>query len=143
MNKKSGFSLIEVLIAMTIIGILSSVVGLSVVGHLRKAKIQAATSQIKTFQTALQMYQAAHGMIPSTAQGLEALCVATRIPPLPKDFPAEGYLASRKLPLDPWGKPYVYLVPGRRSEPYEIISYGADGEAGGTGESADISSGDM
>ncbi len=141
MNRKNGFTLIEILIAMTIIGILSGVVGLSVAGHLRKAKLEAARSQIKTFQTALQMYKAAHAQYPSTAQGLEALCVAPTIPPLPKDYPPEGYLESRKLPADPWGNPYVYLVPGRKSEQYEIISYGSDGEEGGTGEAADLSSG--
>ena len=141
MNRKSGFTLIEVLIAMTIIGILSAVVGLSVGGYLRKAKLEAARSQIKTFQTALQMYKAAHGQIPTTSQGLEALCVEPSIPPLPKEYPPEGYLESRKLPADPWGTPYVYLVPGRKGEPYEIITYGSDGEEGGTGESADISSG--
>ena len=141
MNHKSGFTLIEILIAMTIIGILSGVVGLSVSGYLRKAKLEAARTQIKTFQTALQMYKAAHAQFPSTAQGLEALCVAPVIPPIPRDYPPEGYLESRKLPNDPWGNPYVYLVPGRKNEPCEIISYGSDGEEGGVGEAADISSG--
>ena len=141
MNHKSGFTLIEILIAMTIIGILSGVVGLSVSGYLRKAKLEAARTQIKTFQTALQMYKAAHAQFPSTAQGLEALCVAPVIPSIPRDYPPEGYLESRKLPNDPWGNPYVYLVPGRKNEPYEIISYGSDGEEGGVGEAADISSG--
>lgn len=140
MNKRSGFTLIEILIAMTIIGILSGVVGLSVAGYLRKAKLEATRAQIKTFQTALQMYKAAHAQFPSTSQGLEALCVAPSIPPQPKDYPAEGYLESRNLPKDPWGNPYVYLVPGRKGEPYEILSYGADGEEGGASEAADISS---
>jgi len=143
MKRRNGFTLIEILIAMTIIGILSSVVGLSVAGYLRKAKLEAARSQIKTFQTALQMYKAAHAQIPTTAQGLGALCIAPTIPPTPRDYPPEGYLESRNLPNDPWGNPYIYLVPGRRGEPYEIISYGADGEEGGTGEAADISSGQM
>lgn len=140
MHRKSGFTLIEVLIAITIIGILSSVVGLSVAGYLRKAKLEAARAQIKTFQTALQMYKAAHAQFPTTAQGLEALCVAPVLPPVPREYPPEGYLESRNLPRDPWGNPYIYLVPGRRGEACEIISYGADGEEGGTGEAADISS---
>lgn len=141
MTRKDGFTLLEILIALTIIGILSGVVGLSVSGYLRKAKLEAARSQIKTFQVALQMYKAAQGQLPGTAQGLEALCVQPTIPPLPKDYPPEGYLESRTLPKDPWLNPYVYLVPGRRGEPFEIVSYGADGEEGGTGEAADISSG--
>jgi general secretion pathway protein G len=140
MNKKSGFTLIEILIAMTIIGILSGVVGLSVSGYLRKAKLEAARAQIKTFQTALQMYKAAHAQFPTMSQGLESLCEASAIPPVPKDYPAEGYLESRNLPKDPWGNPFIYVVPGRKGEPYEIVTYGADGEEGGTGEAADISS---
>ena len=143
MKRTGGFTLIEILIAMTIIGILSSVVGLSVASYLRKAKLEAARSQIKTFQTALQMYKAAHANYPTTSQGLEALCQAPAIPPVPADYPPEGYLESRNLPKDPWGNAYIYLVPGRRAEPFEIISYGADGEEGGTGEAADISSGQM
>lgn len=140
MNKRSGFTLIEILIAMTIIGILSGVVGLSVAGHLRKAKQEAARAQIKTFQTALQMYKAAHAQVPTMSQGLEALCGAPVVPPVPRDYPPEGYLESRNLPGDPWGNPFVYLVPGRKGEPYEILSYGADGDEGGVGEAADISS---
>jgi general secretion pathway protein G len=140
MNKRSGFTLIEILIAMTIIGILSGVVGLSVAGHLRKAKLEAGKAQIRTFQTALQMFKAAHAQFPSTAQGLEALCGVPAISPIPKDYPPEGYLESRNLPKDPWGNSYIYLVPGRKGEPYEIVSYGADGDEGGSGEAADISS---
>jgi general secretion pathway protein G len=140
MNRRSGFTLIEILIAMTIIGILSGVVGLSVAGYLRKAKLEATRAQIKTFQTALQMYKAAHAQVPTMSQGLEALCVTPAVPPVPKDYPPEGYLESRNLPKDPWGNPYVYVVPGRKGEPYEILSYGADGDEGGAGEAADISS---
>lgn len=140
MHQKSGFTLLEILIAIVIISILSGTVGLSLYQYVRKAKIEAARSQIKTFQTALQMYRAAHGQVPSQEQGLEALCVAPTVGTIPKDYPAEGYLESRVLPKDPWGNPYVYLVPGRGGEPYEILCYGSDGEEGGTGEAADIAS---
>lgn len=140
MHRKSRFTFLEILVAMLIISILSGVVGLSIYQYVKKAKVEAAKSQIKTFQTALQVYRAAHGQLPSQAQGLEALCAPPSIAPIPKDYPAEGYLDSRNLPKDPWGNPYVYLIPGRKGEPYEIICYGSDGEEGGAGEAADLTS---
>ena len=140
MNRKSGFTFMEILIAMLIISILSGVVGLSLYQWLRRAKVEAARSQIKTFQTALQMYRADQGRLPTQEQGLEALCAAPTSDPAPKQYPPEGYLESRVVPKDPWGNPYVYVVPGRHGEPYEILSYGSDGEEGGSGEATDITS---
>jgi general secretion pathway protein G len=140
MYRKSGFTLLEILIAIVIISILSGTVGLSLYQFVRKAKIEATRSQVKTFQTAIQMYRTAHSQVPTQAQGLEALCTRPETGPIPEDYPAEGYLESRNLPDDPWGNPYVYLAPGRENEPFEIISYGSDGEEGGTGEAGDITS---
>lgn len=140
MNKKSGFTFLEILIAMLIVSILSGVVGLSLYQYVRKAKIESARAQIKTLQTALQMYRAAHGQLPNQAQGLEALCVVPTVEPIPENYPEEGYLERRTVPDDPWGRPYVYLIPGRNNEVFEILCYGSDGEEGGTGESADITS---
>jgi general secretion pathway protein G len=140
MNRKSGFTFLEILIAMLIVSILSGVVGLSLYQYVRKAKREAARAQVKTFQAALQMYRAAHGQLPTQAQGLEALCEAPTLPPVPREYPAEGYLESRRLPADPWGTPYVYLIPGRRGEVFEVLSYGSDGEEGGAADAADISS---
>lgn len=139
-RQRNGFTLLEILIAVVIISILSGTVALSLYQYVKKAKVEAARSQIKTFQTALQMYRAANGQIPSQAQGLEALCTPPTSGVIPKDYPPEGYLESRVLPNDPWGNPYVYLAPGRRGELFEIISYGSDGEEGGAGEAADITS---
>jgi general secretion pathway protein G len=140
MQRKSGFTLLEILIAIVIISILSGTVGLSLYQYVRKAKVEAARAQIKTFQTAVQMYRAAHGQVPTQAQGLEALCIRPESAPVPENYPEEGYLESRNLPKDPWGNPYVYLAPGRKQEPCEIMSYGSDGEEGGTGEAVDITS---
>jgi general secretion pathway protein G len=140
MKEKSGFTFLEILIAMLIISILSGVVGLSLFQHVRRAKVEAARAQIKTLQTALQMYRAAHGQLPTQEQGLEALCVAPTTAPIPENYPEEGYLERRTLPDDPWGRPYVYLIPGRENEVFEIVSYGSDGEEGGTGEASDITS---
>jgi len=80
---------------------------------------------------------------PAQDQGLKALCVKPASPPVPEKYPAEGYLESRKVPKDPWGHDYIYLSPGRNREPYEIISYGRDGEPGGKDDAADISSTDL
>jgi general secretion pathway protein G len=140
MKDKSGFTFLEILIAMLIISILSGVVGLSLYQYVRKAKVEAARAQIKTLQTALQMYRVAHGQLPTQEQGLAALCMPPTSAPVPENYPEEGYLERRTVPDDPWGRPYVYLIPGRNNEAFEILCYGGDGEEGGTGEATDISS---
>lgn len=134
-----GFTFLEILIALLIVSILSGVVGLSLYQHVRKAKIEAARTQIKTFQSALQIYRAEQGRFPTQDQGLQALCTRPESAPVPPQYPEEGYLESRRVPRDPWGRDYIYLVPGRNNEPYEIISYGSDGDVDGEGEAADIS----
>lgn len=140
---RGGFTFLEVIIAMLIISILSGVVGLSLYRHVRKAKVEAARTQIKTFQTALQLYRTEQSVLPTEEQGLEALCARPAAPPVPESYPPEGYLESRRLPSDPWGNPYVYLAPGRSGDPFEIISYGSDGQPGGEDEAADLSSADL
>ena len=139
-NTRSGFTFLEVLIAMLIVSILGGVVGLSLYQYVRKAKVEAARAQIKTFQTALQVYRTEQGRFPTQEQGLLALCVKPAGDPVPATYPDEAYLDSREVPKDPWGHDYVYLSPGRNGEPYEIIAYGSDGEPGGEGEAADLSS---
>jgi general secretion pathway protein G len=140
---KNGFTLIEILVVVLIISILAGIVGLSVLRHPGEAKVKAAQIQIKQFKSALQIYRMEQNQYPTQEQGLKALCVKPSVPPLPEKYPEEGYLQSLKLPKDPWNHDYIYLVPGRNQEPYEIISYGSDGEPAGTGEAADISSSDL
>lgn len=140
---RNGFTLIEILVVVLIISILAGVVGLSVLRHPGEAKATAATLQLKTFKNALQIYRMEQNRYPSQEQGLAALCVKPTTPPIPEKYPAEGYLESGKLPKDPWRHEYIYLAPGRNQEPYEIISYGSDGEPGGTDAAADISSSDL
>ena len=135
-----GFTLLEILVVVMIITILATVVGVSVARHPGEAKVTAATAQIRAFQSALQLYRMEQSVFPTQQQGLMALCRKPDTSPVPERYPDEGYLQSRNLPADPWGNQYVYLIPGPDGEPYEIITYGAGGEPGGSGEAADISS---
>ncbi len=142
-NHSGGFTLIEILVVVLIISILAGIVGVGVLRHPGAAKVTAAKLQIKTFKNALQLYKMEQNRFPTQVQGLEALCVKPSVAPMPESYPDDGYLDSRNLPKDPWGRPYIYIVPGRSNEPYEIISYGSDREPGGTDDAADISSSDL
>jgi len=143
MNRRAGFTLLEILVVVMIITILATIVGVSVSRRPGETRMMAAKVQIEAFRTALDLYRMDQGMFPSQEQGLKALCEKPTISPIPDKYPDEPYLRSRKVPLDPWKHDYVYLVPGSKGEKYEIISYGADGEQGGEGEKADISSEDL
>ncbi len=140
---RSGFTLIEILIVIIIISILAGVVSVNVLRKPGEARVSAARLQIKQLQTAVQLYKTEQGRVPTQEQGLEALVGKPVTEPLPRQYPAEGYLESRKLPKDPWNNEYIYLVPGRAGELFEIISYGSDGEPGGEGEAADLSSSEL
>ncbi len=140
-SARAGFSLVEVLVAITIMVVLSSVVGVVFLREPGRARQAAARAQIERFQLALQMYANDNGMLPTERQGLEALVRQPEIAPFPPNYPERGgYLDTTRLPLDPWGNPFDYRVPGRDGQPYEIISYGRDGLPGGEGEDAEISS---
>ena len=140
---KNGFTLIEILVVVLIISILAGIVGLSVLRHPGEAKVTAAKLQIKTLKSALQLYRMEQNRYPTQEQGLKALCVKPSVAPVPEKYPAEGYLENTRLPKDPWNHDYIFISPGRNQEPYEIISYGSDGEPGGTGDAADLFSSDL
>ena len=133
-HAQRGFTLVEMLVVITIIGLIMSLVGPRVLNYLGESKVKAARIQIQSFSSALDLFYLDAGRYPSSWEGLTALVK-----------PAAGltawngpYLKGGSLPNDPWGKPYVYRSPGERSA-YEIVSYGADGQEGGTGTAADIS----
>jgi general secretion pathway protein G len=128
-----GFTLVEILVVITIIGLIMSLVGPRVLNYLSDSKVKAAKIQIQSFTSALELFYLDAGRYPSTSEGLTALVKSTG------GLSAWNgpYLKGGQLPNDPWGKPYIYRSPGERS-PYEITSYGADGVEGGTGPSADI-----
>ncbi len=139
----AGFTLIEILVVVLIISILAGIVGVSVLRRPGEARVSAARLQLKTFKSALQLYRMEQGRYPTQAQGLDALCVKPAADPVPELYPEDGYLDSRRLPNDPWSHPYLYLVPGRAGEAYEVLSYGSDGEPGGEGDAADLSTSDL
>jgi general secretion pathway protein G len=136
-----GFTLIEVLVVLVIVMGLAGIVSLNVVRHQAESKVKTAQLQISQLEQALQSFYLDHGRYPTQAQGLQALVT----PPagLADSFPEGGYLARPRVPVDPWGQPYIYLIPGRQGERFEILSYGSDREPGGTGHGADISSRDL
>ena len=142
-SSRAGFTLAEVLIAVTIVVILGAVVGLNVLDLPQKGCVGAARQQLETFKTALAMYAADNGLVPTAEQGLAALVAAPERPPLPANFPPRGYLEKTSVPLDPWGREYAYLAPGRAGEPFEVVCYGSDGEEGGAGYAADLSTSDQ
>lgn len=143
LNRVQGFTLIEILVVLVIIMSLAGIVGVNVIRHQAESRVKSAILQIGQLESALQTYFVEQGRYPTQAQGLEALVRRPTVDPVPPQYPEGGYLAKTRLPLDPWGNPYVYVAPGRNREPYEIISYGSDGEPGGAGHAADISSSNL
>jgi len=139
---RAGFTLIEIMVVVFIIGILLAIVAPKIVGRTDQARVIKAKADIKNFETALKLFKIDNGFYPSTEQGLEALISAPTTGKIPKNYKEGGYLEKKKITPDPWGNPYVYISPGLQDD-YDIISYGADGEPGGEGYDADISSSDI
>lgn len=132
---QSGFSLVEILVVLVIMGLLISIVAPTVLNRADDARIQKAQADFKAIETALKIYRLDNYVYPTTEQGLEALVSASSIDPTPRNFKDGGYLAE--LPLDPWGRPYLYLSPGENAE-IDIYTLGADGLSGGDDQNADI-----
>jgi general secretion pathway protein G len=134
-KSERGFSLIELIVVLVILGLLAAIVGPNIYNKLAKGKVQIAKIQIKEFEGALQLFSFDVGRFPTSAEGLDALLHN------PGNLEAwKGpYLAKAELPNDPWGKPYVYRCPGQHGD-YDLFSYGPDGVEGGEGENADVAS---
>ena len=142
-DRRSGFTLLEILVVVLIITILATIVGINVMHEPGRARVAATKSKIATFRTALQLYSMDNGRLPTQEQGLGALCIKPTTAPVPQSYREGGYLETPNLPRDAWGREFVYMVPGPNGLPYVVLSYGADGEPGGVGEAADISNADM
>ena len=132
---QGGFTLIEILVVVVILGILASIIIPKIMTRPEEAKRTKAKMDIKAIETALNLYRLDNDVYPSTEQGLEALVTKPTTGVIPRNWKEEGYLD--KVPKDPWGYPYVYLSPGLNKE-FDLESYGADGVDGGEGKDADI-----
>jgi general secretion pathway protein G len=126
-NKQRGFTLLEVMVVIVIIGLLGSVVVQNLMGNMDTAKIQKAVQDINALETSLSMYKMDNYKYPSTEQGLDALVEETDVEPLPRRFPNGGYV--KRLPDDPWGNEYQLLNPGENGD-IDIFTMGPDGEPG-------------
>jgi general secretion pathway protein G len=136
-SSQRGFTLIEIMVVVLIIGVLAALVAPRVLSRPDEARAVAAKQDIATVMQALKLYRLDNLKYPTTEQGLAALVGKPTSGPLPPNWKAGGYL--ERLPNDPWGHPYQYLNPGLQGE-IDVFSYGADGAAGGEGPDADIGS---
>ena len=132
-----GFTLIEIMVVVVIMGILAALVVPKLMGRTDDARIIAARQDIATLMQGLKLYKLDNQRYPTTEQGLQSLITRPANGPIPTNWKSGGYL--ERLPKDPWGNAYQYLSPGVRGE-VDIFSYGADGQPGGTGNDADIGS---
>ena len=135
-STQRGFTLIEIMVVVVIIGVLGAIVVPQFMSRPDQAKVTAARTDIQAISTALEMYRLDTFNYPSTQQGLEALVTRPSGTPLARNWNPQGYLKS--LPVDPWGTPYQYLNPGTHSVGYDLFSFGADGVQGGEGFATDI-----
>lgn len=136
-SNDSGFTLVELMVVLVILAILAAIVVPRIMSSPHKAKVTAAETQIRDFETALALYKLQNGSYPTTAQGLEALVKKPAVPPVPKNYQKKGYMDY--VPDDPWGNKYIYISPSEHGS-YAIISYGPTGEPGGKGKNAPIES---
>lgn len=134
-RKQAGFTLIEVMVVLAILGLIAGMVVPNLMGSAGKAKISKAVSDISKLEQLLDMYKLDNHRYPTTEQGLEALVDKPTDDPEPRNYPEEGYM--KRVETDPWGNEYLYVSPGENGV-VDIYTLGADGEEGGEGENADI-----
>lgn len=140
LGNNAGFTLIEIMVVIVILGMLAVLVGPRIIGQTDDAKLADAKVQIKNLETALKLYKLDNGAYPSTEQGLQALVAQPATGVLPKNYREGGYLENKTVPKDPWGNDYIYLSPGEHGD-YDLSSMGPDSVRGGEGKkAADIES---
>ncbi len=137
MKHQKGFTLIEILVVLAIMAGMIAVVAPNILDRAGEAKVKTARTEMANIAMALNLYKLDNFRYPSTSQGIEALTSKPSGSPEPKNYKSGGYM--KKMPIDPWGTPYLYFS---KKSNYEIVSLGADGEEGGEEDAADISSED-
>ena len=140
MNDQKGFTLIEIMVVVIILAMLAGLVLPRIIGQEEKARVETAKIQIRSLESALDGYKLDNGFYPTTDQGLDALIKKPESGRIPTRWREGGYLKPARIPKDPWDNAYHYFSPGNEGRDYELVSYGADGEPGGEGKSADIES---
>ena len=137
-----GFTLIELMVVIVILGILAGLIIPRIMGRPEEARRMKARVQMESVVTSLRLYKLDNGVYPSTEQGLQALVEAPTTGELPRAWRKGGYLEKGKVPKDPWGNEYVYLSPGLHGD-LDLMSYGADGQPGGEDQNQDVNSWDQ
>lgn len=138
-GRRRGFTLIEIMVVIVIIGLLSALVGPRLIGQSDEAKRKTTATQIAQLEQVLGLFQLDNGFYPTTEQGLEALVKEPSLPPEPLNYKKGGYM--KKVPKDAWGRDFIYRCPGEHGD-FDIMSYGSDGKEGGEGTAADITNWD-
>lgn len=133
---QQGFTLIEIMVVMVILGLLVAVVAPNIMGRSDQAKVTVAETQLSNISNALDLYRLDNSRYPSTQQGLDALVRRPNGGPEPRNWNPDGYLKT--VPQDPWGMDYQYISPGTNGA-YDLYSLGSDGREGGDGDAADLS----
>lgn len=135
-GRPSGFTLIELMVVVVILGILATIIMPKILDRPEQARRMKAKVQIKNFQSALALLKTDTGSFPTTVEGLEALVGDPGV----RGWKRGGYIEGGRVPLDPWGNPYIYICPGMQGGDYDLESYGKDGEDGGIEDGVDIES---
>ena len=135
-RRQRGFTLIEIMVVVVILAILGTLVAPQILGRIDEARITKAREDLKLYESALDLYRMDNFRYPTSEQGLDALVHRPNDPNL-KNWRTDGYV--KQLVKDPWGHDYVYVVPGTGGAAYDLMSFGADGAPGGTGNDADLS----
>ncbi|MBW2059940.1 MAG: type II secretion system major pseudopilin GspG [Deltaproteobacteria bacterium] len=136
--RQVGFTLVEILVVVVILGILAGLIVPRIMGRPEEARRVKARLQIESLEATLKLFKLDNGFYPDTEQGLQALVEKPATGRIPLRWREEGYLDKGQVPRDPWGHDFVYLSPGVRNKDFDLLSLGADGEEGGTGSDADI-----
>jgi general secretion pathway protein G len=138
-TRRTGFTLIEIMAVVLIMGLLAGIVGTVVVNQIDQARTQTARAQIKQLESALTFYQMDNGRFPTTDQGLQSLVEKPGGAPEPRNYRPGGYLQGGVVPKDPWDLPYQYLSPGQHNpHAFDIWTLGSDGQPGGEGADQDV-----